>query len=97
MINPTTDAITEFATPHGQRQPCGITAGPTATSGSPRLAGPTKIGQINPATGAITKFPNPSTESRPGITAGPDGNLWFTEDGGARSMVSPPWPRPAWW
>ena len=36
---------------------------------------------INPTTHAITEFPIP-TAARPwpnGITAGPDGNLWFTE------------------
>lgn len=31
--------------------------------------------------GAITEFPIPTANSIPkGITAGPDGNLWFTED-----------------
>ena len=30
--------------------------------------------------GTITEFPIPPAESDPvGITAGPDGNLWFTE------------------
>ena len=50
----------------------------TATSGSPRTIG-NKIGRITPA-GVITEFPIPTAQQRPyGITAGPDGNLWFTE------------------
>jgi hypothetical protein len=37
------------------------------------------IGRITPA-GAVTEFPIPTANSQPyGITAGPDGNLWFTE------------------
>jgi hypothetical protein len=38
-----------------------------------------KIGRITTA-GAITEFPIPTADSQPsGITAGPDGALWFTE------------------
>ena len=52
---------------------------PTATSGSPSRHA-NQIGMINPATHAIAEFPIPTAASRPdGITAGPDGNLWFTE------------------
>lgn len=37
---------------------------------------------IQAATGDITEFPIPTANSAPvGITAGPDGNLWFTEQG----------------
>jgi len=33
--------------------------------------------------GTITEFPIPTAKSGPnGITAGPDGNLWFTEEAG---------------
>jgi streptogramin lyase len=33
--------------------------------------------------GTITEFPIPTANSQPrGITAGPDGNLWFTESSG---------------
>ena len=55
---------------------------PGTTSGSPGTTPgaantPTSGGQ--PA-GTITEFPLPSANSAPdGITAGPDGNLWFTE------------------
>ena len=38
MINPTTHAITEFPIPTAGSEPVGITAGPTATSGSPSTA-----------------------------------------------------------
>ena len=36
---------------------------------------------INPTTHAVTEFPVPTAGSSPfGITTGPDGNLWFTEN-----------------
>ena len=41
---------------------------------------PGKIGMISPTTHAIAEFAIPTPVSGPaGITAGPDGNLWFTE------------------
>ena len=40
-----------------------------------------KIGRIT-ATGIVTEFPVPNPNSSPGgLTIGPDGNLWFTENG----------------
>ena len=37
---------------------------------------------INPTTHAITEFTIPTANSKPyGIAAGPDGNLWFTDNG----------------
>src|SRR5262249_27251419 len=43
-----------------------------------------QIGRITPA-GAITEFDIPTISSWPtGITAGPDGNLWFNEFGVAK-------------
>ena len=54
--------------------------GPTATSGSPRATA-TRSAASRTA-GVITEFPMPTADSYPdGITAGPDGNLWFTERG----------------
>lgn len=39
-----------------------------------------RIGRLNPATGRFTMFSVPTADSWPlGITAGPDGALWFTE------------------
>jgi streptogramin lyase len=32
------------------------------------------------AAGTITEFPTPTKSAPIGITAGPDGNLWFTEE-----------------
>jgi len=48
--------------------------------------GSNKIGRITPS-GTITEFPLPASHSAfdaqygAGITTGPDGNLWFTENG----------------
>ncbi len=45
--------------------------------GMPPVAGPT-----SPGPGVVTEYPIPTADSVPlGITAGPDGNLWFTEWG----------------
>jgi hypothetical protein len=73
-------AISEFPIPTASSSPASITTGPpggnlgfTESSGS-------KIGQINPATHAIAEFPVPLGDVPSSITAGPDGNLWFTEE-----------------
>jgi hypothetical protein len=92
MINPTTDAISEFPnpTPPGVDALLGeIKAGPdgnlwfnlieqSETSGSFTA---TMIGEINPTTHAISEFPIPydAEIASGGITVGPDGNLWFAE------------------
>ena len=63
------------------------------TSGTPGrgavLSG-SAIGRITPA-GTITEYPLPKGRSGPsGITAGPDGNMWFTEMNGERiGRISP--------
>ena len=50
--------------------------------------GSSKIGRIS-TSGTITEFPVPTSDSSPyGITAGPDGNLWFTEAGGNKIGTS---------
>src|SRR5207248_1402534 len=42
------------------------------------------VGRITPA-GVIKEFPVPTASSQPlGITAGPDGNIWFTEAAGSK-------------
>jgi hypothetical protein len=48
-----------------------------------------KIGRITPS-GIVTEFPIQTANSFPlGITAGPDGNLWFTEYSGSKiGMIS---------
>ena len=87
-------AITEFPIPTAESEPNGITAGPdgniwfTEFSGIGRLA---LTGDFTPGEGGleseliaahtITQFPTemPEATFQASITAGPDGNLWFTE------------------
>src|SRR4051812_32365269 len=38
---------------------------------------------------SITEFLTPSQFSPQGITAGPDGNLWFTDAGGEIGVINP--------
>jgi virginiamycin B lyase len=45
--------------------------------------GTSKIGKITTG-GTITEYTLPSGSEPLGITAGPDGNLWFTDDGTSR-------------
>ncbi len=94
-INPRTGAITEYLVPTANAGPFGITVGPDGNLWFTELAA-NRIGRINPWTGTITEFyagispggkcqPSISTGAGPfGITAGPDGNLWFTEFCGDR-------------
>ena len=71
---------------HGASPPA-----PTARSGSPR-DGKHAIGRITPD-GAITEFTAASpAAARSGITAGPDGNLWFTETGARQRSAGSPRP-----
>jgi virginiamycin B lyase len=84
VINPHTDAISEFPLVQGQ-EPVGIATGSddnlwftvviqSLANGSPQ------IGQINLTTHAIATFMIPTVTSDPaGITSGPDSNLWFAE------------------
>ena len=63
-----------------------------------RIPAANAIGMINPTTHAITEFTLPTANAGPdAITAGPDGNLWFTEDEPTRSARStrPPTPSPS--
>ena len=72
--------------PHHHRRGdhfCPTTAGtggsspvPTATSGSPSKQ---QQDRQDHNRGLITEFTVPTAGSQPGIAAGPDGNLWFTE------------------
>jgi ELWxxDGT repeat protein len=83
-----TGVVTEFAVPGtGPADLRGITAGPDGNIwftqyhldlGSGHITS-NMIGKITP-TGVITQFAVPTPSSGPfEITAGPDGNLWFTE------------------
>ena len=52
------------------------------------------IGNINPATGAITDYnlaanggnPGSTPSAPPAIAAGPDGNIWFTDEGPIKAI-----------
>ena len=81
MINPATDAITEYPTPTSHSEPSSIAVGPDGNLWFTEFTGD-QIGMINPKTGAMTEFALPTKSAQPqAITAGPDGNIWFTEFG----------------
>ncbi len=90
--------ITQIPVPTPDAQPESIVVGPdgnlwfTETS-SPSADSPygDKIGMINPTTHAVTEFTVPTQGGEPfGITAGPDGNIWFTEERGDKiGMINP--------
>jgi streptogramin lyase len=93
-VTPSGGAITEFGLPDTDGSPFGIAAGPDhnvwATLTAAGQGHPDWIARITPA-GEVTKFQAGSQPagayfgtSPQGITAGPDGNLWFTEAGAAR-------------
>ena len=72
------------------RCPKGSRSGRTTTSGSPRALG-NQIGMIDPTSHVISEYGGPTRGSQPdGITAGTDGNLWFTEyTGNNVGMIDP--------
>jgi streptogramin lyase len=48
------------------------------------------IGKISPATGIVTEYNVPNSGQLNGITAGPDGNLWFVDGGPCKvDSISP--------
>jgi virginiamycin B lyase len=83
MINPATNAITEFALPNANSGPTFITAGPDGNVWFTEYSG-NKVSRITPD-GVISEFPVPTAGSLPyRIVAGPDGNIWFTEAGAGK-------------
>ena len=81
QFNLTSHDIVEYPAPSGlilNSNGSAITVGPTATFGSSRGAG--RIGQFNLTTHTVSEFPLPMGmhQDTLSITAGPDGNLWFT-------------------
>jgi streptogramin lyase len=87
VINPTTDAISEFVLPTTGSYPRGITAGPDGNLWFTEFQA-NKIGMINPTTDAISEFV--SGGGPQDIASGPDGNLWFTEYGANKiGMINP--------
>src|SRR5262249_11366550 len=74
--------LTEFALPHGNIGPWGITVGLDGNLWYNRLnSTPNRIGRITPD-GVVTEFNLPNNHYGPDIKAGPDGSLWFPEWGG---------------
>ena len=93
-INPTTHVVTAYPPPSSFVNPPHVDhlGVPTATSGSPRWAH-SQIAQMNPVTHATQVFTAPGTSSGYAdvyhITAGPDGNVWFTDyNGHAVGMIN---------
>jgi virginiamycin B lyase len=82
--------IAEFGLPATYSNPSALTLGPdgnlwfadqTNSSTLPSGEGPHAIGRVTPA-GTIVEFPLSSNiSSTSTLTAGPDGNLWFSEPG----------------
>lgn len=85
-IDPATTQITEFLVPTANARPTVITLGPDGNlwfteRRRPGAAGAGDLGQVGQITpsGEITEFVVGGPGSRPlGITAGPDGNVWFS-------------------
>ncbi len=67
------------------------TGGVLGFAGAAGSGGSIETGERIPIAGTIVEFPIPTARSGPvGITAGPDGNLWFTEfDGDNIGRVTP--------
>jgi len=84
----TSGAIIVYPLPSPNSNPAGITAGPDGAmwfveEGFYSVSGGNKVGRIT-TSGVISEFPIPTapggqTSAPKGITAGPDGALWFTE------------------
>ena len=101
MINPTTHAIFLFPIPTANCWPDGIAVGSDGNIWFTEAfaTGGGKIGEINPSTHVVTEFALPNVSNGGngiryprGITAGPDGNLWFAWQGtgaGAIGEINP--------
>ena len=62
--------------------------GPSAATNTVNVEAPISI--VSPFPGAITEYPvtAPYTDAPTNITLGPDGNLWFTRDGGMVGRIT---------
>src|SRR4051812_39068950 len=87
--------VTEFTLPAG-REPLDITSAGGLVWFTERLGD--RIGRLNPSAGSdagiqgsIAEFAVAGGGSQPtGIAAGPDGNVWFTENGGGQNRPVAP-------
>jgi streptogramin lyase len=88
--NPTTGTFGQILLPTsgGVQKPSGLALGPDGniwfTESVPNAGGTgfvsSSVGVIDLAnSNAISEFPTPAASEPSGITAGPDGNVWFTE------------------
>jgi hypothetical protein len=87
MINPNTEAITEFNI-HSGSVPGRIAAGPDGNLWFTDKGTTPAIGTIDPATHVISEFSSGlNAGSLPGgIGPGADGNMWFTDQGTTRAI-----------
>jgi streptogramin lyase len=83
-FNPTTHQETDYAIPTANSNPTSIIRGP---NGDLWFAedGASKIASIAPATGAIVEYPIPEAPVQ--ITAGPDGNIYFSSNASTPGVV----------
>ena len=75
----TAGVVTEFPIPTAGSSPRASRPARTATSGSPNTVPTRSAGSRRPASSPSFRSPRPAAVPR-GIAAGPDGNLWFTEN-----------------
>jgi streptogramin lyase len=100
ILTPSTGTVTQVSLPNtgGTQIPAAITVGPDGniwfTESVPNAGGTafvsSSVGVINTTTHKyVTEFATPASSQPDGITAGPDGNIWFTESAaGAIGIVS---------
>ena len=85
MINPTTHAITEFATPTAVQRPARDHGRARRQPLVHRVRRRTRSARSTRSrTRSATSRRRPPAALPQGITAGPDGNLWFTEGGASK-------------
>jgi streptogramin lyase len=86
VFNPTTRATAFFPTPTSTADLGSIVSGPagalwfTVYDNIHQLS---YVGAINARTGGIAEFPVPNVSHITALTVGPDGNIWFTDQGNA--------------
>lgn len=77
-------AVSTYAAPTGDARATGITAGPGGLWFTENAKN--RIGRATTA-GVVSEFPGGAHDKPVGITAGPDGNLWYTATGGGGAIA----------